>query len=86
MNVANIAEKRLRMNMIELIKERASYRGKYASEKVPREHLQLIMEAGLAAPSGCNKQTTYLIAVDDNTILEKLHTVIQPPIGNTARQ
>lgn len=72
------------MRVIELIQERASYRGKYTSEKVPREHLHLIMEAGLAAPSGCNKQTTYLIAVDDNAVLEKLHAVIQPPIGNTA--
>ena len=25
-----------------------------------------IMKAGLAAPSGCNKQTTSLIAIDDS--------------------
>ena len=43
-----------------------------------------IMEAGLAAPSGCNKQTTSLIAVDDPAVLEKLRAVIQPPVGETA--
>ena len=42
------------------------------------------MEAGLAAPSGCNKQTTSLIAVDDPDTLEKLRAVIQPPVGETA--
>ena len=69
------------MNTIDLIKSRTSYRGPYLSTKVPREHLKLIMEAGLAAPSGCNKQTTRLIAVDDEETLAKLHAVIQPEIG-----
>ena len=49
-----------------------------------REDLKKIMEAGLAAPSGCNKQTTSLIAVDDQAVLEKLHSVIDPPLGQTA--
>ena len=42
------------------------------------------MQAGLNAPSGCNKQTTSLIAVDDKDILQKLHNVINPPVGETA--
>lgn len=69
---------------LELIQARTSYRGKYADEKVPRAHLQTIMEAGLAAPSGCNKQTTSLIAVDEEALLSKLRAVIQPPRGETA--
>ena len=40
--------------------------------------------AGLAAPSGCNKQTTSLIAVDDPELLDRLHAVIQPAAGETA--
>ena len=63
---------------------RRSYRGKYLSNPVPREHLKMILEAGLAAPSGCNKQTTSLIAVDDPQLLARLHAVITPPIGETA--
>lgn len=72
------------MNILDLIKSRHSYRGKYKAAPVPREDLLKIMEAGLAAPSGCNKQTTSLIAVDDKEILEKLHSVIEPPVGETA--
>ena len=70
--------------MLELIARRASYRGKYLPDPVPREHLTAILQAGLDAPSGCNKQTTSLIAVDDPEVLAKLHAVIDPPIGATA--
>lgn len=72
------------MNVIELIKNRKSYRGKYLDPPVPKNHLIQIMQAGVDAPSGCNKQTTSFIAVDDKVTLEKLHAVIQPPIGETA--
>ena len=72
------------MDLLELINRRHSYRGKYESTPVPREDLIKIMEAGLAAPSGCNKQTTSLIAVDDPAVLEKLRQVIDPPVGETA--
>lgn len=72
------------MDTIKSIMNRRSYRGKYLSEPVPREHLRMILEAGLAAPSGCNKQTTSLIVVDDPQILASLHAVIMPPIGETA--
>lgn len=72
------------MTAINIIEKRHSYRGKYKPEPVPREDLRKIMEVGLAAPSGCNKQTTSLIAVDDPEVLAKLHAVIDPPIGETA--
>lgn len=72
------------MSLLELINNRHSYRGEYKNTPVPREDLIKIMEAGLAAPSGCNKQTTSLIAVDDPEILSKLREVIQPPVGETA--
>ncbi len=72
------------MSMIDIIEKRRSYRGKFKSTPVPREDLIKIMKAGLDAPSGCNKQTTSLIAVDDRAVLEKLHSVINPPVGETA--
>ncbi len=71
-------------DMIRLILERRSYRGAYKPEAVPRAHLELILRAGLAAPSGCNKQTGSLIAVDDPALLERLRAVIDPPVGETA--
>ena len=72
------------MNTLETIMSRRSYRGTYAAEPVPREDLQTILEAGLAAPSGCNRQTTSLIAVDEPALLEKLKAVIDPPVAETA--
>jgi len=72
------------MSAIDIINNRHSYRGKYKSTPVPREDLVTIMQAGLNAPSGCNKQTTSLIAVDDPELLKKLHGVINPPKGETA--
>ena len=72
------------MNTLEVIASRRSYRGKYLSDPVPEEHLRQILEAGYHAPSGCNKQTTSFLAVNDPGVLKKLHGVIDPPIGETA--
>ncbi len=71
-------------SMTDLIRSRRSYRGKYRPDKVPKSDLTAILEAGLAAPSGCNRQTTSLIAVDDETILAKIKAVIDPPVAQTA--
>ena len=68
----------------EEILNRRSYRGKYKPDKVPRKDLETILEAGLAAPSGCNKQTTSLVAVDDPEILKEINAVIDPPVCETA--
>ncbi len=70
--------------LLRLILSRRSYRGRYRPDAVPREHLAAIMRAGLAAPSGCNKQTTSLIAVDDPGTLKKLKAAIDPPVAETA--
>ena len=55
-----------------------SYRGRYLPTPVPREHMRAILEAGLSAPSGCNKQTTSLIAVDDPALAKRLFEAIAP--------
>ena len=72
------------MGVIDTIRKRHSYRGTFKPVPVPREDLLAIMEAGLSAPSGCNKQTTSLIAVDDPETLEKIRKVIDPPVAETA--
>lgn len=72
------------MNTLETIASRHSYRGKYLSTPVSREHLKIILEAGYHAPSGCNKQTTSFIAVDDPELMAKLFTVIKKGLGKTA--
>ena len=72
------------MNTLDAISARTSYRGKYKDTPVPKSDLKKIMEAGIAAPSGCNKQTTSFITVDDRELLSELHKVIKPSIGETA--
>ena len=72
------------MSIIDEILNRHSYRGKYKPDPVPREDLLKIMEVGLAAPSGCNTQTTSLIAVDDPEILAKLRAIINKRVGDSA--
>ena len=66
------------MSALKTIQERTSYRRGYKNIPVPREDLIKIIEAGLCAPSGCNTQTTSLIAVDDTEVLNKLRKVIEP--------
>ena len=72
------------MSILETISNRHSYRKTFKPDPVPREDLIKIMQAGLDAPSGCNKQTVSLIGVDDPEVLAKLHAVIDPPQGETA--
>ena len=64
------------MNVFECIQERYSYRGAYKNKAVPREDLEKIMKAGLAAPSGCNKQTTSLIGLDDPQLLDPIMKIL----------
>ena len=72
------------MDTLDTIFARTSYRGKYEPTPVPREHLQQLLEAGLSAPSGCNKQTTSLVAIDNPALLKPLVALTQKRIGDTA--
>lgn len=70
--------------MLDTIFKRHCFRGEYDDIPVPREDLIKIVEAGMAAPSGCNKQTTSFIIVDDSEVLSKIKSVIDPPVAETA--
>ena len=65
------------MNTLEAIKNRYSYRGSYKNTPIPREDLKKILEAGLAAPSGCNKQTTSLIALDNPELVNNIIDLVR---------
>ena len=69
---------------ISVIATRHSYRGAFRDEKVPVEDLKTIASAGIDAPSGCNKQTTDLIIVDDPDTLDEIKAVLDPPVAQTA--
>lgn len=69
---------------VDVIKARHSYRGKYSSDPVPRKDLELIASCGINAPSGCNKQTTELIIIDDKEVCNNVTNLIDPPVAQTA--
>lgn len=67
------------MKLLDAINQRYSFRGMYKAAPPAREHLRTIMEAGLAAPSGCNKQTTSLIAIDDPELIARAGALLNSP-------
>lgn len=67
------------MDLFDAIDKRYSYRGRFLSNPIPRDSLQLIMEAGLAAPSGCNEQTTSLIGIDDTELMKRVAGLLGKP-------
>ena len=77
------------MDIFECIQKWYSYRGSYKNIHVPHEDLEKIIKAGLSAPSGCNKQTTSLVGLDDPRILDSIIGLIKkngfggqiPPAG-----
>lgn len=72
------------MDIFEAINKRTSYRWKYEKTPVPHEDLVKIVEAGLAAPTGCNLQTTHIVGVDDPAVIAKLGKFLESGYFNTA--
>ncbi len=65
------------MELFEAISKRHSYRGGFSEEAVPEGDLVKIVEAGLAAPTGKNMQTTEFVIVNDPQLVKDiagLHT------------
>lgn len=56
---------------IELVRHRTSCRS-YESKPVPREHLELMIEAARLAPSACNKQPWRFAVVEDQAVRMQL--------------
>jgi nitroreductase len=60
------------MDLFTAIAERHSYRGAFREQPVPRDDLRKIVQAGLAAPSGNNAQTTLFVIVDDPEVVRQI--------------
>jgi nitroreductase len=60
------------MEFFEAVRKRYTHKEKFKSDAVPREHLEAIASAGLAAPSGGNTQSVGVIIIDDRDILGRL--------------
>ena len=71
------------MDLFEAIAKRHSYRGPFKDQPVGREDLRRIVEAGLLAPSGMNRQTTTFVIVDDP---ERVAEIAGMPGANQAQR
>ena len=60
------------MDLFEAIKQRHSYREIFGAQEITKHQLRQIVEAGLAAPSGCNAQTTEFVIVDEPGLVKKI--------------
>ena len=64
------------MELFEAFAARHCYRDAFTSAPVSRADLHKIVAAGLTAPSGCNRQTTRFVVVDDPETLAKIVAVM----------
>ena len=62
------------MEALECMLTRSSVK-KYKSDPVPKELMDKIIEAGLAAPSGLNKQAPIILAVTDKQVRDELSAI-----------
>lgn len=71
-------------DVFDIIFSRSSYRGPFENTVVPRDDLELIVRAGIAAPSGCNCQTPVFVIVDDKDKLDAVKNLFPRPSCLTA--
>ena len=69
------------MDALEAIFTRRSTR-RMKPELPPRELIEKVVEAGRAAPSGSNSQTTHFIVITKPEILMELATLVQSEFAN----
>jgi nitroreductase len=60
------------MELFDAIAERHSYRASFRNQAIPREDLKRIVQAGLAAPSGNNAQTTLFVIIDEAEVVRQI--------------
>ena len=72
------------MNLFKAIEERYSHKERFLPDSVPLADLEQIAKAGLAAPSGVNRQTVHLVILPDREALDPI-SALTPHMGlNTA--
>jgi nitroreductase len=59
------------MDFLNLARKRYSVRA-YTNQKVGKEKLEAILEAGRVAPTGCNKQPQHILVIESEAGMEKL--------------
>ncbi|MCE5257714.1 MAG: nitroreductase family protein [Chloroflexi bacterium] len=71
------------MDVFEAIARRYSHKAAFAAEPVPNEQLVRIAQAGMAAPSGNNRQTSEFILINDPAVLAEIgHITRHKPLAS----
>lgn len=65
------------MDFFEVINKRYSYRGEFKKDKLPKEDIEAILNAALAAPTAMHVNTTSYIAITDKAIISKIGNIIK---------
>ena len=73
------------MELFDTITLRHSYRGAFTPQSIPETDLMKIAEAGVRAPSGCNKQTTHFCVVNDPEKLQAIAQLLPRTVVQTAQ-
>jgi len=60
------------MDFFETVNSRYSYRGDFTSEKLKKDEIKKILEAGISAPAGMHTYTTNYVAIDDPKLIEEM--------------
>ena len=64
------------MDFFDTVNKRYSYRGEFTEAKISDEDISRILEAGIKAPSGGNRQTTNFIAITDTDLRDEINTIL----------
>lgn len=56
------------MDFFEVVQRRHSYRGEFLQQPIPQEDVHRILDAGIRAPSGHNRQTTRFLVVQSSAL------------------
>jgi nitroreductase len=73
------------MELFDAIATRYSYRGQFTDAAVPRQHLEKIVQAGMQAPSACNRQMASFVIVDAPQLLAQIAELIGKPVCQSAK-
>jgi nitroreductase len=73
------------MELFDAIAKRHSYRGPFTDSPVPRQDLEKIVQAGIQAPSACNRQMASFVIVDDPQVLRQIAEWVGKPVCQSAK-
>lgn len=73
------------MDFFKAVAKRYSYRGEFKKNPIPKKDLLRIVQAGMAAPSGKNAQTTIFVVVNKPKLIKKIGSMHTMAAMQTAK-